>query len=114
MLETTLSTQPTGESLAFELTVKNHGEEAVELSFSDAQRVRVSVYSADAATDDAPRWRSDEGQLFAQISGTETVPAGSSNQFETAWKTPDSGEYRVVGEVTCQEHSLQDELTFLV
>ena len=111
MLEVTLSSQPRGDSLAFELRVENHGEEAVELSFPDAQRVRVSVFPANG--DDDPVWRSDVDQMFAQVVGTETVPAGASVTFETAWKEPEPGEYLAVGEVTCQDRELAAEETIL-
>ena len=114
MLETSLHSQQRDGALAFELTVENRGDDPVELSFADAQRVRVSVYPADADDESSPVWRSDGDRMFAQVMGSETVPAGESVTFGAAWKDPESGEYRVVGEVTCRDRELQAERTVLV
>jgi|AntRauTorcE11898_2_1112593.scaffolds.fasta_scaffold03729_2 hypothetical protein len=114
MLEATFTSQPRGDSLAFELRVENHTDEAVELSFSDAQRLRVSVFPATGEDGADPVWRSDADQMFAQVLGTETVPAGGSLTFQAAWKAPESGEYLAVGEVTCQNRELRGEETVLV
>ncbi|MFW5911271.1 MAG: BsuPI-related putative proteinase inhibitor [Halolamina sp.] len=114
MLEPSLRSHLRDGALAFELTVENRGKEAVELSFPDAQRVRVSVYPADAGDDACPIWRSDAERMFAQVVGTETIPVGESETFRTAWKDPDSGEYRAVAEVTCQDRELAAEETVLV
>ncbi|MBP1987459.1 BsuPI-related putative proteinase inhibitor [Halolamina salifodinae] len=113
MLEATLTSQPRGDSLAFELRVENHGDEAAELSFPDAQRLRVTVSLAAGGDDADPVWRSDADRMFAQVVGTETVPAGESVTFETAWKEPEPGEYLAVGEVTCQDREIRDEETLL-
>jgi len=112
VLETSLTSQPRGDVLAFELTVENQGDQPVDLGFSDAQRVRISVYPAD--DESSPVWRSDGDRMFAQVRGEETVPAGESVTFGAAWDDPPSGEYRAVGEVTCRERELRDETTVLV
>lgn len=113
MLETTIDAEPGDDAVAFTLCVENRGEEDVALSFSDSQRVRVSVFTAE--TDAAePIWRSDEGQLFAQMLGSETVPAGERIEFREEWVEPAPGTYRAVGDVVCRERELQDETTFSV
>ncbi len=131
MLETTLEAHPTDGAVTFDLRVENRGTEDVELSFSDSQRIRVSVVPADvddAATpgnvDDAAapgdaddvdtRWRSDEGEMFMQVLGSETVPAGGQLGFEASWEDPEPGEYRAVGEIVCRERELRDEAAFEV
>ena len=113
MLEPSLESHPRGDALAFELTVENTGDEAVELSFADAQRVRVSVYPA-GADEAAPIWRSDADQMFAQVMGSETVSAGESRTFDAAWSDPDPGEYYVVAELCCRDRTLRAEETVLV
>lgn len=112
MLEATLTSHPRGDSLAFELRVENHGDEAVDLTFTDAQRLRVTVFPAGDGDAD-PVWRSDADRMFAQVVGTETVPPGASVTFEAAWKDPEPGEYLAVGEVTCQDRELTAEETIL-
>ena len=114
MLESSLHSRQRDDALAFELTVENHGDEPVELSFADGQRVRVAVYPADADDDASPIWRSDADQMFAQVLGSETVPAGESVTFDAAWQSPEPGEYLAVGEVTCQDRELDAEETVLV
>ncbi|GAB7012646.1 BsuPI-related putative proteinase inhibitor [Halolamina salina] len=113
MLESSLHSRRHDGGLAFELTVENPGDEPVELSFPDAQRVRVSVYPADADDDASPVWRSDADQMFAQVLGSETVPAGESVTFGAAWQDPEPGEYLAVGEVTCRDRELSAEETIL-
>ncbi|MEF8800547.1 MAG: BsuPI-related putative proteinase inhibitor [Halolamina sp.] len=113
MLETTIDAEPGDDAVAFSLRVENRGDDDVALSFSDSQRVRISVFSAenDAAE---PIWRSDEGQMFAQMLGSEPVPAGESVEFREEWVEPAPGTYRAVGDVVCRERELQDETTFSV
>jgi len=114
VLEPSLESRRRDGALAFELTVENTGDEPVELSFADAQRLRVSVYPAGADDETAPVWRSDADRMFAQVMGSETVPAGGSRTFDAAWSDPDPGEYFVVAELTCRERELRAEETVLV
>jgi hypothetical protein len=111
MLETDIEAEPRGGAVTFTLRVTNHGTDDVELAFSDSQRVRVTV---SPVGEDEPCWRSDEGQMFAQMLGSETVPADGAVAFEVVWKAPELGEYRAVGEVVCREEELQTETTFSV
>ena len=114
MLEPSLHSQRRDGALAFDLTVENAGEEPVELDFPDAQRVRVAVYPADAGEAASPVWRSDAGRMFAQVTGSETVPAGEDVTFSAAWKEPEAGEYLAVAELTCRDRELRAEETLLV
>ena len=112
MLETTVETERRGEAVAFTVRVANDGDEDAKLNFSDSQRVRVTVYGDDGRDGhDEARWRSDEGEMFMQMLGTETVPAGGEAVFEAVWEAADPGEYRVVGEVVCQNEELRAETT---
>jgi hypothetical protein len=113
MLETIIDAESGDGAVAFTLRVENRGDDDIELSFADSQRVRVSVFSAE--TDAAePIWRSDDGQMFAQMLGSETVPAGGRVEFREEWAEPAPGTYRAVGDVVCQERELEDETTFSV
>ena len=109
MLEPTIEAAPRGDAVEFTIRVVNRGDEDVELSFSDSQRLRVTVYDGDE-----PRWRSDEGQLFAQMLGSETVPEAGESVFEAVWEEAEPGEYRAVGEVVCRDEELRAETTFAI
>jgi hypothetical protein len=111
MLETTIDAESRGGAVTFTVRVTNHGEDPVELQFSDSQRVRVTVYPED---DEAPTWRSDEGRMFAQMLGSERVPAGEELVFEEVWEDPEVGEYRAVADVVSREADLRAETTFAV
>lgn len=122
MLETSLDARASNDAVSFDLLVENRGDEDVEFSFSDSQRIRVSVVPADVDLGEAPvdvddvetRWRSDEGQMFMQVLGSETVPAGGRLEYGATWDNPDPGEFRAVGEIVCRERELQDGTTFTV
>ncbi|AEN06171.1 hypothetical protein Halar_2517 [halophilic archaeon DL31] len=111
MLETTIDAQQCGDIVAFAIRITNPDDEDVELSFSDSQRVRVVVYST---TEDEPRWRSDEDQLFMQMLGSQVIRAGDETIFEETWGEPEPGEYRAVGEVVCSGRELRTETEFSV
>lgn len=128
MLETTLDAAVGDDAVRFELAVANDGDEPVDLAFRSGQRTAIRVHGAgteaeaDAATDadaDAAEgaeavWDSAEGRMFTQALGVETVPAGGSRHFTETWSEPAPGDYRAVGEVTCQEADLRAETTFSV
>lgn len=111
MLHTTVSvdTQPAG--VAFELTVSNDGDDAASLEFRSGQRTRFTVRPADGGD---PVWVSDAGRMFMQMLGQESVPAGDSVSFGEVWESPPGGEYRVQGEVTCEDEQLTAEAEFSV
>lgn len=111
MLQTSLSVGPQAEDVAFELTVRNDGDEDVVLSFRDGQRTRFTVEPAGGGD---LVWRSDEEKMFIQMLGEETLPAGTSTTFGDVWESPDSGEYRVVGELTCEDRELSADAEFSV
>lgn len=111
MLRTSLSIGSQADAVAFELTVSNDGEEPASLSFRDSERVRFTVEPAGGGD---PVWRSDEGQMFAQMLGQERIPPGHSVSFGEIWDNPSSGEFHVVGEVACTDHDLKTERDFSV
>jgi len=97
-------------------TVRNAGDEPVECSFRDGQRVEAVAEhdsdggdeaeaedDADAGGDDGDRdddgagevWRYGDDRLFSMALGTETVPPGGEVTFDVTWPDPDPGEYRV-------------------
>lgn len=80
--------------LAF--TVRNTGDEPVECSFRDGQRVDAVAERDDDSERDADEvWRYGDGRLFSMALGTETIPTGGEATFDATWHDPDPGEYRV-------------------
>lgn len=111
MLQTSLSVGPQADDVVFELTVRNDSDEDAVLSFRDGQRTRFTVEPAGGGE---TVWRSDEGKMFMQMLGEETVPAGTSTTFGEVWESPEPGQYQVVGEVTCEGRDLEAEAEFSV
>lgn len=72
-------------------TVRNTGDEPVECSFRDGQRVEAVAERDDGAE----RWRYGDDRMFSMALGTETIPAEGEATFDATWPDPDPGEYRV-------------------
>jgi len=83
----TATVEDGGVELAF--TVQNPGDEPVECSFPDGQRV-----DAVAERDGDEVWRYSDGRMFSMALGTETIPAGGEATFDATWPDPGPGEYR--------------------
>jgi hypothetical protein len=98
---TTTVDEDGGGALDLSFTVRNAGDEPVECSFPDGQRVEAVAErdsgGGDGAGDDGAGevWRYGDGQLFSMALGTETIPPGGEATFDATWPDPDPGEYRV-------------------
>lgn len=117
MLEATLDATVGDEEVTFDLAVANDGGEPVDLAFRTGQRIAVRVYEAGSedggeVDESEPVWDSAAGRMFTQALGVETVPAGGTRHFGETWSDPAPGDYRAVGEVTCEEADLRAETTF--
>jgi len=79
------------------VTVRNAGDEPVECSFRDGQRVEaVAEREADGRHgDSAEAWRYGDGRLFSMALGTETFAPGAETTFDATWPDPEPGEYRI-------------------
>ena len=89
----TVATRPN--AVAFTLTVRNDGDEPVDLTFSDGQTADVVVREADG--EDGPEtvvWRWSEGRMFTQAIRTMSLAPGESLAEEFTWEQPRSGEFR--------------------
>jgi hypothetical protein len=111
MLTATLDVDASADAVRLELTVRNDGSEPVSLTFSDSQRADFAVRPADG--DDAV-WRWGEGQLFAQMLGTEELAPGDSVTYDVEWPDPDPGSYVAVGELSDDAGSASAEAEFTV
>lgn len=109
MLDVELAVEPSPEAVRFAATVRNDGDEPVELRFSDAQRLEVVV-----TADGEPVWRASEGRMFAQVLGRDELPAGGSLTYEATWSDPPAGDYEATVEVVARDRDLRADATFSV
>ena len=75
-------------------TVRNAGEEAVDLQFSDGCKADFVVEA-----DGQERWRFSEGRMFTQVLSTDTVPPGGEVTYEATCESLESGRYDVRAEL---------------
>ncbi|WP_433624480.1 BsuPI-related putative proteinase inhibitor [Halomicrococcus sp. NG-SE-24] len=90
-LETDVTATPRGDAVAFELTVRNAGDDPVELTFRSGLTADFAVLD-----DDEERWRASEGRMFTQALQSETVESGGERTYRGEWSEPEPGEYTVV------------------
>lgn len=98
-----------GEQIQFVLSVRNRTSSSQTLSFSTGQQYNFEVL--DSGTD-TEVWTWSLGQLFPQITSTLTLQAGETQTFTVTWDQVDdntqavaSGNYEVIGGVTCTNNS---------
>lgn len=97
-LDCSLDASMTGGAVSFAFTVENTGGDPVDLSFSSAQTHDVVVRD-----DGADVWRFSEGQMFAQMLGSETLGPGEAVTYEATWEDPDPGSYEAVAELATRD-----------
>ncbi|SDN29114.1 conserved repeat domain-containing protein [Halogranum gelatinilyticum] len=109
MLDATLAADTEGDTVRFTLTVENTGTDAETLSFRDSQRAEFVARSGETEV-----WRWSEGQLFAQMLGSETVEPGATVTYEAEWEVASGGTYTVVGTVVADDCDVSAEATVSV
>jgi len=110
VLDASVTAAVEGGDVELSFAVRNAGDEPVECSFRDGQRVEAVAErdsdggdeaeagdDAEAGGDDGAGevWRYGDDRLFSMALGTETVPPGGEVTFDVTWPDPDPGEYRV-------------------
>ncbi|MFC6836276.1 BsuPI-related putative proteinase inhibitor [Halomarina ordinaria] len=108
MLDCDLSAALDG-SVTFAYVVRNAGETPVTCRFSDAARMEVVVTEGGAE-----RWRSSDGQVFAQVLGEETLAPGESVTYEAEWADPPTGRYEARADLLARERSCAARVAFEV
>jgi len=117
MLSAALEVDDAGDDGGIDLamTVRNDGDGPETLRFRTGQRADFAAYRLDGedGTDeedggegDDPVWRYGTGRMFTQVLGSETLEPSESTTYEATWGDPPPGRYRIVGEVTAEEHDL--------
>lgn len=97
VLDASLTAESTTEGVELQLTVANEGDDAVTLSFRDAQRAEF------VATDDQEVWRWSDGRMFTMATGSETLEPGEDISIEAVWPDPPAGEYVVRAWLTAED-----------
>ena len=85
-LEATVS-----DHVALEFTVKNVGDDPVDLWFPTACEADFAVLEGGAE-----RWRWSEGRLFAQVVTEARLEVGETVSYDGEWREPRPGEYTAV------------------
>lgn len=109
MLTATLDVETDDDTARFTLTVSNESDDPVSLTFSDSQRVDFVVRDSEADTE---RWRWSEGQLFAQMLGSETLDPGESVEYDAEWSADDAGSFVCRAELVDNATSASAESAF--
>jgi hypothetical protein len=95
-----------GEPIVVALEIVNRGAKAVDLSFSTAQRYDVRI--KDGQGGDV--WRSSQGQMFAQVLGTERLEPSRRLRYRVSVRQGLSpGAYTIVAVVPAMEGRLSSE-----
>jgi hypothetical protein len=110
MLTATVDVETHDDTARFTLTVTNEGDDPVSLTFSDSQRFDFVVRDAD----DTERWRWSEGQMFAQMLGTEELAPGESVEYDAEWHASGTGSYVCRGELVDNANSASAEESFSI
>ncbi|WP_276301565.1 BsuPI-related putative proteinase inhibitor [Halorussus lipolyticus] len=90
-LQSSVTASVESDSVEFEYTVENAGDDATEITFRSALKADFAVLE-----DGDEIWRASDGQMFAQMLQTETIDAGDGETFPGAWDDPEPGDYTVV------------------
>lgn len=91
----------------FTFTVRNEGEDPIELQFSDAQQVDFAVYDGDEEI-----WRYSDGKMFAQVLTAETLDPDDALSFDSVWENPPDGTFEVVGTLEAKNADCSDRVEF--
>jgi hypothetical protein len=103
LLKTDKRTYSSGEAIVISLEIVNRGRQPVDLGFRTAQRHDVLI--KDAQGRDVWRW--SQGQMFAQVLGTETLEPSRRLRYRVSVRERLSpGGYTIVAVVPAMEGRL--------
>lgn len=105
----TLDVSASADSVTFSFTVRNDGDDPVELSFSDAQTHDVVVLD-----DGTEVWRWSQGRMFAQMLQSETLGPDDAVTYDVEWSDPASGDYEAVATLAARNHDVEARERFSV
>ena len=88
--ELTVETRPN--AVVFTVSIRNDGDESVDLTFPTGQTADVVVRSTDDPAEVVWRWSDD--RLFTQAIRQVTLAPGESLDEELTWADPQPGTFR--------------------
>lgn len=103
-LEGSLETTADGsrDAVMFVFTVRNEGDEEIELEFSDSCKADFALED-----DDGEIWRFSDGRMFAQVLSSDVLAPGEETTYEAEWSDPEPGEYTAVAELQAQNEACE-------
>lgn len=101
VLESEVRATPRDAAVAFELGVRNTGDDPVEVTF------RSGLDADFAVLDDGEVWRASDGQMFTQALRPETFEPGAERTYRGEWSDPDPGEYTVVATLAVTDEAME-------
>lgn len=108
-LSPTLALRVEGDTVRLVLQLTNAGTDPVRIDFTSAQRFDFVVFDAVGAE----VWRWGAGRGFAQMLGSEDVPAGATLSWEAAWLPGDrTGSHEAVARLTSVSHPVELRMPF--
>ena len=108
-LVTSLEVRIERDTVGFVLHLTNQGTQPVVLEFNSAQRYDFEVRTAAGET----VWRWSDDMNFAQMLGTETVPAGASREYRESWAPGNrSGAFVAIGRVVASNRTIEQRTNF--
>lgn len=110
MLDATLSASESGDDVDLELTVRNTGDDAVALSFSDGQRAEYLAEDRGGSE----LWRYSDDRMVSMAMATEDVASGETTTDDARWADPPVGEYTIRAWVVADDTDADAETTVTV
>jgi hypothetical protein len=108
-LITSLEVEVGANEVRFVLHVTNPTNQPIRLEFPSAQRYDFTVQTA--AGESVWTWSAD--QMFAQVLGEATIPAGGSQDYTASWlPSGRTGVFQAIGRVTASNRKIEQRTTF--
>lgn len=97
-LTTTLDIDATPETVTFTFTVRNDGDDTIDVQLRSAKHADVAVLDEDAEV-----WHWSEGQMFAQMMQPVSFDPGHTETYEFEWPDPEPGDYEAVATLNAMD-----------
>ena len=108
-LECSLDVTVGAGSVSFSFSVRNTGDDAVDLRFSDGCKADFVVRQ-----DGRERWRFSDGRMFIQVLSSETLESGDEVTYECTWDGYSDGSYTAEAELQATNHECTATRSFSV
>lgn len=109
MLATELDVDVNGD-VTFAVTVRNDGDDPIDLEFRNGQTFDFAVFDDDGTE----RWRWSDGRMFTQALRSVTLAPGESESFEAVWEQPPTGSYEVEATLEAANRDASERAAFTI